>query len=163
MQFLELHTVCGFSPDQRILETRVWPLFLFLHQAFGLLSDMGGDDHYWSMTATAQGAAWDQSIALLFDGGGNDVYRAGALSQGAAAQQSCALLHDISGDDAQGAAGDNNYHFASEDPVYSLGVLLDEAGADRYSTRLKNGQRRIRSQGASIDGAGTAGIAVDQY
>ncbi|MFN0038987.1 MAG: PDZ domain-containing protein [Burkholderiales bacterium] len=140
------------------------------HQAVGMLSDMGGDDHYWSMTAAAQGAAWDQSIAVLFDGGGNDVYRADALSQGAAAQQSRALLHDVSGDDvyasaakdAQGAAGDNNYHFASEDPVYSLGVLLDQAGADRYSTRLKNGERRIRSESAGTGGAGTAGIAEDR-
>ena len=140
------------------------------HQAFGMLSDMSGDDHYWSMTAAAQGAAWDQSIAVLFDGGGNDVYRAGALSQGAAAQQSLALLHDVSGDDvyesaaddAQGAAGDNAYHFLIEDPIYSLGVLLDESGADRYSTGLRNGERRTRSLGSGKNGAGVAGMAMDR-
>jgi len=52
----------------------------------------------------------------LFDGGGNDLYRAGTLSQGVAAQQARASLHDFAGVDvcqaaddvAQGAAGDNS-------------------------------------------------------
>jgi len=147
------------------------------HQAFGILADLSGDDVYWSTLAAAQGAAWDQSVAILFDGGGNDLYRAGSLSQGAAAQQARGSLHDLAGDDvyqaaddvAQGAAGDNSYHFSSYDwsggdPVYSLGVLLDEAGADRYSTQLSNGETRLRliKQGV-VNGKGVAGIAMDRY
>ena len=69
-----------------------------------------------------------EAIAMLFDGGGNDVYRADSLSQGAAAQQSRTLLHDVSGDDvyraadadAQGAAGDNAYHFTSSDQMHNF-------------------------------------------
>ena len=147
------------------------------HQAFGMLADLSGDDVYWSTLAAAQGAAWDQSVAVLFDGGGNDLYRAGTLSQGAAAQQARGSLHDLGGDDVyqaaddvvQGAAGDNSYHFSANnlsggDPVYSLGILLDEAGADRYSTGLNNGETRLRliKEGV-INGKGVAGIAMDRY
>lgn len=139
------------------------------HQAFGMLTDMSGDDVYWSMSAAGQGAAWDQSIAILFEGGGNDVYRAQSLSQGAAAQQARAMLHDVGGDDVywssgrntQGAAGDNSYHFQADDPVYSLGVLLDERGDDRYSTGLDNGAMLLRHRTGSKNGNGVAGIAID--
>ncbi|MEX0959926.1 MAG: PDZ domain-containing protein [Burkholderiales bacterium] len=141
------------------------------HQAFGMLADMAGDDIYWSMTAAGQGAAWDQSIAVLFDGAGDDVYRAQTLSQGAAAQQARASLHDAAGDDrywsssdiAQGAAGDNSYHYVDEDPVYSLGVLLDGGGSDRYSTGLRDGEVRLRLEAGNAEpGRGVAGIAVDR-
>jgi hypothetical protein len=140
------------------------------HQAFGMLADIAGDDIYWSMTAAGQAAAWDQSVAMLFDGGGNDVYRAQHLSQGAAAQQARASLHDVSGDDvywagsdvAQGAAGDNSYHFDSGDPIYSFGVLLDERGADRYSTALQDSEMRLRPiAGDAKQGRGIAGVAND--
>jgi hypothetical protein len=141
------------------------------HQAFGMLTDVSGDDTYWSMTAAGQAAAWDQSIAMLFDLDGNDVYRAHALSQGTAAQQAKAFLHDVSGDDwywssskvAQGAAGDNSYHFQAEDPVYSFGVLLDEGGNDRYSTGVLNNEVLLRlNTGSSHDGRGIAGVVIDR-
>ncbi len=140
------------------------------HQAFGMLSDIKGDDIYWSMTAAGQGVAWDQSIAILFDGAGNDVYQADALSQGAAAQQSIAILHDVSGDDiyraygedAQGAAGDNSYHFSNDDPIHSLGVLLDESGTDRYSTGLRNAEQRMRNISTNANGAAIAGVSMDR-
>jgi hypothetical protein len=139
------------------------------HQAFGMLSDMSGDDVYWAMTAAGQAAAWDQSIAMLFEGGGDDTYRAQTLSQGAAAQQSRALLRDVSGDDTyrasgrntQGAAGDNAYHFQPQHPVYSLGVLVDEAGDDRYSSGLLNGETLLRRDSKAPSGLGVAGIARD--
>jgi hypothetical protein len=141
------------------------------HQAFGMLTDVSGDDTYWSMTAAGQAAAWDQSIAMLFDLDGDDVYRAHALSQGTAAQQAKAFLHDVSGDDsywssskvAQGAAGDNSYHFWAEDPVYSFGVLLDEGGNDRYSTGVLNNAVLLRlNTGSSQHGRGIAGVAIDR-
>ena len=139
------------------------------HQAFGMLADQSGDDIYWSMSAAGQGAAWDQSIATLFEGGGDDVYRAQSLGQGAAAQQSRALLRDVAGDDiywssgrnTQGAAGDNAYHFQPQDPVYSLGVLIDESGDDRYSTGLLNGESLLRRNADPQNGRGVAGIARD--
>lgn len=139
------------------------------HQAFGMLYDLSGDDVYWAMAAAGQGAAWDQSIAALFEGGGNDVYRAQTLSQGAAAQQSRALLRDAAGDDVywssgrntQGAAGDNAYHFQPQNPVYSLGVLVDETGDDRYTSGLVNGETLLRRNTKAPNGLGVAGIARD--
>lgn len=140
------------------------------HQAAGLLSDMAGDDVYWATTAAAQGAAWDQSVAMLFDAGGDDSYRGQSLAQGAAAMQSRAWLYDAQGDDgywsslqsAQGAAGDNFYHFRPDDPVTSLGLLLDARGADRYSTGLDDGETRIRHDPEHPDrGRGNSGIAID--
>jgi hypothetical protein len=141
------------------------------HQAAGLFSDMAGDDVYWAMRAAAQGAAWDQSVAMMFDGGGNDVYRAESLAQGAAAQQSKAWLFDAGGNDAywssvdsaQGAAADNSYHFSADDPIVSLGVLLDAAGEDRYSTGLVDGDVRIRHAPDNPDnGNRNAGVAIDE-
>jgi hypothetical protein len=140
------------------------------HQAVGLLLDAQGDDAYWSMTAAAQGAAWDQSVAILRDLGGDDHYRAGALSQGAAAHQSRAALHDFGGDDrywsraasVQGAAGANDYHLVPDDPVYSLGLLLDLGGDDRYSRDLAPGAMRTDLPAAGTDGAGVAGVASDR-
>ena len=142
-----------------------------VHQAAGLFSDMAGDDVYWALRAAAQGAAWDQSVAMMFDGSGNDVYRAESLAQGAAAQQSKAWLFDAGGNDsywssvdsAQGAATDNSYHFKADDPILSLGVVLDAAGEDRYSTGLANGDVRIRHAPDNPDnGNGNAGIAIDE-
>ena len=140
------------------------------HQAAGLLTDLEGDDVYWAMTSVAQGAAWDQSVGLLFDGAGNDVYRAEALAQGAAAQQSRAWLHDAQGEDAyissaassQGVATVNGYHFQLDDPVFSLGILVDAHGEDRYSSGLGNGSSRIRFDAAATAGEGNAGLAVDE-
>jgi len=140
------------------------------HQAAGLFSDLSGDDVYWAMGAAAQGAAWDQSVALFFEGGGNDVYRADSLAQGAAAEQSKAWLFDAGGNDsywasvesAQGAAADNSYHFSADDPIVSLGVLLDAAGEDRYSSGLADGDVRIRHAAENPDkGNGNAGVAID--
>ncbi len=141
------------------------------HQAVGLFSDLSGDDVYWAMGAAAQGAAWDQSVALFFEGGGNDVYRADSLAQGAAAEQSKAWLFDAGGhdaywasvDSAQGAAADNSYHFRADDPIVSLGVLLDAGGDDRYSGGLTDGDVRIRHAPDNPDrGSGNAGIAIDE-
>ena len=93
------------------------------------------------------------------------------MSQGAAAQQSRASLHDLGGDDdyrattdiVQGVAGDNAYHFDPADPIYSLGVLVDESGDDRYSTLLQDGETRLRAPGAGVaNGRGIAGVAIDR-
>lgn len=139
------------------------------HQAAGLFSDLAGDDVYWAMRAAAQGAAWDQSVAMMFDGAGNDFYRAESLAQGAAAQQSGAWLFDAGGNDmywssgdSQGVAGDNSYHYVADDPVYSVGVLLDSGGDDRYSSGLLNGQVRIRHSSSPANGRENNGVAIDE-
>jgi len=50
------------------------------------------------------------------------------------------------------------------DPIYSLSVLLDEVGADRYSTQVKNDETRLRlvKEGV-VNGKGVAGFAMDRY
>ena len=140
------------------------------HQAFGMLIDLSGDDVYWGNSAATQGAAWDQSIAVLFDAQGDDFYRAQSLSQGSAAQQSRAMLRDAAGNDrywsyardTQGGAGGNHYHFDPDDPVYSLGILLDEGGDDVYSTGVSNGETVFRRDANTHQGRGVAGVVVDQ-
>lgn len=141
------------------------------HQAVGALLDAGGDDHYWTAGAAAQGAAWDQGIALLYDGAGDDDYRGGDLSQGAAAQQAAALLYDAVGDDvyhsrapaAQGAAGNNDYHFDPTAPVASLGVLYDAAGDDRYADGARVGALVLRPLRAdTANGNGRQGVLRDR-
>jgi len=140
------------------------------HQAFGMLIDLSGDDVYWGNSAATQGAAWDQSIAVLFDAQGDDFYRAQSLSQGAAAQQSRALLRDAAGNDrywsyardTQGGAGSNRYHFDPDNPVYSLGILLDESGDDVYSTGVSNGETVFRRDANASQGRGVAGVVIDQ-
>ena len=95
------------------------------HQAAGILVDMRGDDIYWSMTAAGQAAAWDQPLAMLYDGAGSHLYRGDSLSQAAAAHQSSAWLINVSGYDeywsstklAQGMSVRNTYHFDDADPI----------------------------------------------
>ena len=83
-------------------------------------------------------------MAWLFDAGGNDIYWA-------------------SGDSVQGAAGDNSYHYLVDDPVVSLGVLLDAGGDDRYSSGLANGEIRIRhTPGNPENGRDNSGVAIDE-
>ena len=78
----------------------------------------------------------------MFDAGGNDVY--------------------WSSGDSQGVAGDNAYHHVAQDPVYSIGVLLDGGGDDRYSSGLANGEMRIRHTDSPANGRGNTGIAIDE-
>jgi len=106
---------------------------------------------------------------MMFDGAGNDFYRAESLAQAAAAQQSGAWLFDAGGNDvywssgdSQGVAGDNSYHYVADDPVYSVGVLLDSGGDDRYSSGLLNGQVRIRHSSSPANGRENNGVAIDE-
>lgn len=141
------------------------------HQAVGILSEGAGNDVYWSMTAAGQGAAWDQSFALLTDFSGDDSYHAGRLSQGAAAHQSRGVLLDLKGDDryaarsveVQGVAGANHYHFDAALPVYSIGLLIDGAGADHYSSREENGRSRSQHHADGTEsGEGRLGLLIDE-
>lgn len=99
-----------------------WP-----EQKVSLLVDLGGDDAY---VADPEGfgdfAAARGGIALLYDAGGNDVYRAGSVSLGAACQ-GMALLIDERGEDHYD--GDNLSQGAG---WFGLGLLLDREGRDQY-------------------------------
>jgi hypothetical protein len=136
------------------------------HQAFGALLDDSGDDSYWSMTAAAQGAAWDMAAAVLVDRAGDDTYRADGLSQGAAAQQAVGMLVDLAGSDtyratgrSQGEADDNRYHWDSGQCT-SLGILVDRAGPNRFSTGKRDGERRITGEPGRDNGNSRWGVFV---
>ena len=136
------------------------------HQAFGALLDDAGDDAYWSMTAAGQGAAWDMAVAALVDLAGDDTYRSDGLSQGAAAQQAVGMLVDLAGADSyraigrsQGEADDNRYHWDSG-RCTSLGILVDRAGPNRFSTGKRDGERRVVGEDGRDNGNSRWGIFV---
>jgi hypothetical protein len=117
----------------------------------GILADRGGDDAY-SCGVFGQGTAYWMGVGMLLDGGGNDSYRGVWYVQGATAHFAVAVLEDAGGDDAY-AATRNMAQGAGHD--YSLGVLLDRAGNDRYrAPNLSLGGGNADGVGVLIDGGG---------
>jgi hypothetical protein len=95
----------------------------------------------------AQGAAWDQSTAMLIDRGGDDTYSASGLALGSAAQQAVAVFMDLDGWDTYacaspclGASGDNTYHYDA-DKIFSFSVFIDRGGkSDSYPCLRANNE-----------------------
>ena len=52
-------------------------------------------------------------------------------------------------------------YYRPDDPVFSLGLLIDEQGDDRYSTGLENGETRFEDKTNAPKGRGMAGVARD--
>ena len=136
------------------------------HQAFGVLLEDGGDDLFVSITAAGQGAGWDMAVGVLLDASGSDAYRADGLSQGAAAQQAIGVLLDLACDDdyratgkSQGQADDNRYHWEST-RCTSAGILIDRAGADRFSLDVPAGARTVTGDRTRTDGGSQWGVRV---
>ena len=118
-----------------------------IHLSCGLLADRGGSDRYTGYIL-CQGAAHDYGVGMLFDRDGDDTYTADHHSQGRALNNALALLVDSAGDDAyfgrqpdqcQGVGNDGGHR-----EYGSLAVLLDLAGADRYSCGAADGARMKR-------------------
>ncbi|HRZ13136.1 MAG TPA: hypothetical protein P5567_11860 [Kiritimatiellia bacterium] len=118
-----------------------------IHLSLGLLADRGGSDQYTGYIL-CQGAAHDYGVGMLFDQGGDDTYSADHHSQGRALNNALALLVDSGGDDAyfgrqpdqcQGVGNDGGHR-----EYGSLALLLDLAGADRYSCGAADGARMKR-------------------
>ncbi len=97
----------------------------------GALLDGAGDDYYsagnWSM-----GVGYWFGIGLLHDRGGNDEYHGVCWSQGAGAHFCIGVCVDEAGDDQHLSEGNstNSLAFAHD---FTIGILLDVAGNDRYS------------------------------
>ncbi|MCC6405718.1 MAG: hypothetical protein IT453_01035, partial [Planctomycetes bacterium] len=98
------------------------------------------------------------------------VYTGFGLGQGAAAQQALGVLVDGGGADryespaAQGESGSNEYHW-SADRRLSFSVLLDLGGGqDAYSTGRANGAvTRTGARNAADPGASTLhGLCIDE-
>ncbi len=130
------------------------------HQACGILVDMSGDDEYLGDVAANQGAAWDVSVAGLFDYEGNDRYRGADLSLGAAAQNGMAMFYDGGGKDtyeagrnALGFSGPHTYHGGRD--AGNLGLFLDVGEeSDAYPPWNDGNNRRIVR--------GDVGVFVDE-
>ncbi len=119
------------------------------HYALGFLFDDAGDDVY-EGTIMGLGMAWDCSVGVLCDFGGNDRYEStGSLTQGVGAQMGLGILFDYNGDDvylgtSQGYASPSvTYH-----PMPTCGgnfsFLVDYGGSDRYGSGAKNNTYMMR-------------------
>ncbi len=69
------------------------------HEAVGALRDESGNDRYDLSFGVGQGMGLDLALGVLFDGGGDDAYRAGTLAQGTATANGIGLLADGGGTD----------------------------------------------------------------
>ncbi len=128
---------------------------LWLSGGIGVLRDASGDDHYLA-ALFAQGSAYWQGTGLLSDGSGSDTYDALWYVQGAGAHYALAMLLDAGpGDDtfnhtlAPVSVGMGSGH------DFSLGVLMNAAGADRYRfAGLAIGASNCNGTGLFIDDSG---------
>ena len=107
------------------------------HYAMGFCFDDAGDNVY-EGTIMGIGMAWDCSMGVLCDFGGNDHYMAtGGLTQGTGAQMGFGILFDYRGDDVyegygQGYASPGiSYHHLPECGG-NFSFLIDYGGKDTY-------------------------------
>lgn len=113
------------------------------HYALGFLFDDQGDDTYGG-TIMGLGMAWDDSVGVLCDFGGNDRYEAtGGLTQGNGAQAGLGILFDYDGDDVylgrnQGYASANNTYHPSLGSGGNFSFVIDYGGKDEYGCGAQN-------------------------
>jgi len=97
----------------------------------GALLDGAGNDVYaagnWSM-----GTGYWFGVGLLHDGGGDDEYHGVIYSQGTGAHFCIGVCIDEGGNDQHLAEGNSNESLAWAHD-FTIGILLDAAGDDRYS------------------------------
>ncbi|MBS1719770.1 MAG: hypothetical protein JST35_04900 [Armatimonadetes bacterium] len=146
----------------------------------GLLTDLGGDDHYLAETY-AQAASYWYSVGSLYDAAGNDVYSGAHYVQASAMHATSTYLFDLSGNDtfttkvgACQAIGHDygvaflldrkgNDLYMSQDgrpgigTANGLGVFLDAQGDDRYLGfgGVGNPSRGTSSFGVFADSGGS--------
>lgn len=117
-----------------------------VHQAVGMRWDRAGNDVYRQRCPANCGSAWDEGVGYLVDERGDDTYETGSLCIGAAANTAIAVFFDGGGKDvyrasdqssSQGGTADSSYHNKP-----ALALFLDLGGGkDSYSrTGRKNGQ-----------------------
>lgn len=120
----------------------------FLFDEAGRETYLSVDPFYGGVALGANGAG-DQGVALLLDGGGDDVYVAGTVAANGGADGGLGLLLDVSGHDRYTGGSRSTNGGARE---YGVGLLLDLAGADRYTAG---------GQGANGGGYGGIGAHLD--
>ncbi len=97
----------------------------------GVLLDGRGDDSYiagnWAM-----GTGYWFGVGLLHDGGGDDEYRGVAYSQASGAHFCIGVLVDEGGDDIH-LAEENSHSDLAWAHDFTIAILLNQGGNDRYS------------------------------
>ncbi len=122
------------------------------HYALGFLFDDQGDDTYGG-TIMGLGMAWDDSVGVLVDFGGNDRYDAtGGLTQGVGAQAGLGILFDYNGQDVylgrnQGYASSTNTYHPSLGAAGNFSFVIDYGGKDEYGCGAAN--NAITQRGAA--------------
>jgi len=113
------------------------------HYALGFCFEDSGDDVY-EGTIMGSGMAWDCSVGVLCDFGGDDRYEAaGGLTQGCGAQAGLGILFDYRGDDVylgygQGYAPPSiSYHDVPRCGG-NFSFLIDYGGKDSYGCGAEN-------------------------
>jgi hypothetical protein len=121
----------------------------------GVLRDLGGDDQYDASTF-AQGSGYWQGTGVLSDAGGSDRYDAYYYVQGGVAHYAVGILADAGdGNDDYNQTRDNVYMNMGSGHDFSLGVLIDEGGSDRYRiTGLSTGASNCNGIGLFVDNGG---------
>jgi hypothetical protein len=113
------------------------------HYALGFCIDDAGDDVY-DGTIMGTGMAWDCSVGVLCDFGGNDRYQAtGGLTQGTSNQMGFGILFDYNGDDnylgyGQGYASPSLSYHPLPDCGGNFAFCVDYGGNDKYGSRAQN-------------------------
>jgi len=127
---------------------------IFLSGGLGVLRDRAGDDVY-QCGVFCQGAGFWQGIGVLADGAGADRYDGLWYTQGGAAHYAIGALLDGGGDDVFGGTFPaRNVHLGAGHD-FSVGVLVNEAGDDRYhAASLAMGAGNCNGVGLFVDNAG---------
>ena len=113
------------------------------HYALGFCFDDEGDDTYGG-TIMGLGFAWDCSIGMLLDFGGNDRYEAtGGQTQGNGAQAGLGILFDYGGNDtylgySQGYASPGISYHRLPGCGGNFSFLIDYGGNDTYCCGVQN-------------------------
>jgi len=132
----------------------------------GALVDLAGDDVY-EAGNWALGTGYWFGTGILYDGGGHDRYRSCYYSMASGAHFAIGAIYDESGNDdyrmidpdvvddlapegrGMNAAGGAGLAFGWD---YTMGLLVDKGGADRYEGRIiSGGQAMIRSTAILAD------------
>jgi hypothetical protein len=106
------------------------------------------------------GFAWDASIGMLFDFGGNDHYEAsGGLTQGNGAQAGLGVLFDYGGNDtytgySQGYASPGISYHSLPQCGGNFSFLIDYGGHDTYGCSAENNRYTQRG--------GAGGFVIDR-
>jgi len=119
------------------------------HYALGFCFDDEGDDTYGG-TIMGLGFAWDDSVGVLCDFGGNDRYEAtGGGTQGNGAQAGLGILFDYTGNDVylgygQGYASPSISYHPMPQCGGNFSFLIDYGGDDSYGCGAENNTYNVR-------------------